>query len=50
MKKKRFLEKLKTELSYDPVSLGYVFKKTENINSERCTPMFIAALFIVGKT
>ena len=50
MKKKRFLEKLKTELPYGPAILGYISKKPENTNSESCSPMFTAALFIIDRT
>ena len=50
MKKKRFLEKLKTELPYGPAILGYISKKPNNTNSESCSPMFIAALFMTVKT
>ena len=47
----RFLKKLEIELPYDPATplLGI---HTEETRSERdtCTPMFIAALFIIART
>ena len=46
------LKKLKTEVSYDPAIglLGIYPKKPETlIQKNICTPMFIAALFIVAK-
>ena len=47
----RFLKKLETELPYDPAIplLGIL---TEETRTERdtCTPMFIAALFIIART
>ena len=47
----RFLKKLEIELPYDPASplLGI---HTEETRRERdtCTPMFIAALFIIART
>ena len=47
----RFLKKLEIELPYDPAipPLGI---HTEKTRSERdtCTPMFIAALFIIART
>ena len=49
----RFLKKLKLELPYDPASplLGiYLEKMRTLIRKDTCTPMFIAALFIVAKT
>ena len=44
----RFLKKLKTELTYDPANplLGIYTEKTV-IQKDTCTPMFIAALFII---
>ena len=48
----RFLKKLEIELPYDPAIplLGSIH--TEETRSERdtCTPMFIAALFIITRT
>ena len=49
----RFLEKLKIELSYHPAIplLGNISRKGESSNSrDVCTPMFLAALFIIAKT
>ena len=47
----RFLKKLKTELRYDPAIplLGTHPEKTV-IQKDTCTPMFIAALFIIART
>ena len=47
----KFLKKLEIELSYDPAIL-LLGIHTEETRSERdtCTPMFIAALFIVART
>ena len=47
----RFLKKLKIELSYDP-AIPLLGIHTEKARSERdmCTPMFIAALFIIART
>ena len=46
----RFLEKLETELLYDP-AIPLLGIHTEETRSERdtCTPMFIAALFIIAR-
>ena len=47
-----FLKNLKIELPYDPaISLLniYLKKKTPLIRKDTCTPMFIAALFIIAK-
>ena len=49
---RRFLNKLKMELPYDPVIplLGLYPKNPETpIQKNLCTPMFIAALFITAK-
>ena len=47
----RFLKKLEIELPYDP---GFLLlgTHTEETRRERdtCTPMFIAALFIIART
>ena len=43
----RVLKKLKIELPYDP--LGIYPEKTI-IQKDTCTPMFIAALFTIGRT
>ena len=48
----KLLKKLKIELPYDPAVplLGIYLKKTKRlIRKDVCTPMFIAALFIVAK-
>ena len=47
----RFLKKLEIELSYYP-AIPLLGIHTEEIRSERdtCTPMFIAALFIIART
>ena len=47
----RFLKKLETELPYDP-EIPLLGIHTEEIRIERdmCTPMFIAALFIMART
>ena len=47
----RFLKKLETELPYDPASplLGIHTEETR-IERDTCTPMFIAALFIIART
>ena len=49
----RFLNKLKIELPYDPAIplLGIYLEKSKTIiQKDTCTPMFIAALFIIAKT
>ena len=49
---RRFLKKLKIELPYDPAFplLGVYPKKTKTlIRKDICTPLFIAALFIIAK-
>ena len=47
----RFLKKLEIELPYDPESplLGIHTEETR-IERDTCTPMFIAALFIIART
>ena len=47
----RFLKKLELELPYDPAIplLGIHTKKTR-FERDMCTPMFIAALFIIART
>ena len=47
----RFLKKLEIELLYDP-AIPLLGIHTEETRSERdtCTPMFIAALFTIGRT
>ena len=49
---RRFLKKLKIELPYDPTIplLGIYSKETKTlIRKDICTPLFIAALFMIGK-
>ena len=47
----RFLKKLELELPYDP-AIPLLGIHPEETRSERdvCTPMFIAALFIIART
>ena len=48
----RYLKKLKIELPYDPAIplLGIYPKEMKTlIRKDMCTPMFIAALFIIAK-
>ena len=47
----RFLKKLEIELPYDP-AIPLLGTHTEETKIERdtCTPMFIAALFIIART
>ena len=43
-----FLEKLKTELPYDPViPIPGIYPDNTIIQKETCTSMFIAALFMI---
>ena len=47
----RFLKKLEIELPYDTViSLLRIHTKETRIEWDTCTPMFIAALFIIART
>ena len=47
----RFLKKLETELPYDPaISLQGIHTEETRIERDTCTPMFIAALFIIART
>ena len=47
----RFLKKLEIELPYDPaISLLGIHTKETRIERDTCTPMFIAALFIIART
>ena len=47
----RFLKKLKIELLYNPaILLLGIHTKETRIERDMCTPMFIAALFIIAKT
>ena len=45
----RFLKNLKIELLYDPAIPFYIWKRWKLIQKDTCTPMFIAALFIIAK-
>ena len=47
----RFLKKLEIELHYDPaIPLLGIHSEETRIERDRCTPMFIAALFIIART
>ena len=47
----RFLKKLKIELPYDPaIPLLGIHTEETRIERDTCTPMFIAALFIIART
>ena len=47
----RFLKKLEIELPYDPeISLLGIHTEETRIERDACTPMFIAALFIIART
>ena len=47
----RFLKKLQIELSYDPaVPLLGIHTEETRIERDTCTPMFIAAMFIIART
>ena len=47
----RYLKKLKIELSYDPaILLLGIYPEKTIIQKDRCTPMFIAALFTIART
>ena len=47
----RFLKKLEIELPYDPtIPLLGIHTKETRIERDTCTPMFIAALFIIART
>ena len=47
----RFLKKLHIELPYDPaIPLLGIHTKETRIGKDTCTPMFIAALFIIART
>ena len=47
----RFLKKLKIELPYDPaIPLLGIYPGKTIIQRDTCTPMFIAALFMIAKT
>ena len=47
----RFLKKLQIELPYDPaIPLLGIHTEETRIERDICIPMFIAALFIIGRT
>ena len=47
----KFLRKLTAELPYDPaIPLLGIYPDKTIIKKDTCTPMFIAALFIIAKT
>ena len=47
----RFLKKLEIELPYDPaITLLGIHTEETRIERGMCTPMFIAALFIIART
>ena len=47
----RFLKELKIELPYDPaIPLLGIYPEKTIIQKDTCTPMFIAAQFIIAKT
>ena len=46
----RFLKKLEIELSYDPaIPLLGIHTEETRIERDTCSPMFIAALFIIAR-
>ena len=48
---RRFLKKLEIELPYHPViPLPGIHTEETRIERDTCTPMFIAALFIIART
>ena len=47
----RFLKKLEIELPYDPaIPLQSINTEETRIEGDVCTPVFIAALFIIART
>ena len=47
----RFLKKLEIELPYDPANLLLgIHTEETRIERDTCTPMFIAALFLIART
>ena len=47
----RFLQKLEIELPYDPaIPLLGIHTEETRIERDKCTPMFIAALFLIART
>ena len=47
-----FFKKLKIELPYDPIVLllSIYLKEMKSLSLDICTPSFIIALFVIGKT
>ena len=51
MKSRRFIKKLKIELSSDPeISLLGIYPEKNMVQKDKCTLMFTAALFTIAKT
>jgi len=47
----RFLRKLNIELPFDPaIPLLGIYPEKTTTRKDTCTPMFMAALFAIGKT
>ena len=47
----RFLKNLELELTYDPaITMLGIHTEETGIERDMCTPMFIAALFIIART
>ena len=47
----RFLKKLEIELPYDPaIALLSIYMEETRFERDTCTPVFIAALFIIART
>ena len=47
----RFLKKLEIKLPYDPaIPLLGIHTEETRIDRDTCTPMFIAALFVIART
>ena len=46
----RFLKKLETELPYNPAIPLLIHTEETRIERETCTPMFMEALFAIGRT
>ena len=47
----RFLKKLEIQLPHDPaIPLLDIYTLETRIERDKCTPMFIAALFIIART
>ena len=48
---KRFIKKLKTELSYDPANpLQGIYQEKTILLKDTCTPMFTAAVFTIARS